>query len=155
VIPVYDHHAHVVDFVERGIWGVPGKFAECASIGFADETGLVAGLIYHNYEPEHGTIELSSFSLHRRWTTKEFIRMIFEYPFDQLGVRACVARHSEKNTRAVRIWDAFGAEHTRIPHLRGENEAEMVAVLTRSAWQNSKFMRPENGKRKRQRAKSA
>ncbi|WP_420012243.1 hypothetical protein [Tateyamaria sp.] len=58
------------------------------------------------------------------------MNVIFRYPFDQIGCRAVVARHSEQNTRVIRIWRALGATQTKIPELRGPNEAEVVAVLT-------------------------
>lgn len=132
----------VAAFVSHGLWGDQRGFGPCKAVGFATEKdGLIAGVVFHSFNPWGGTIELSSYSSRRDWLTKERLRAIFGYPFDQLNLRLCVARISEKNTRTLRIWRALGAALTPIPDLRGEGEAEVVAVLKRDTWENSKFKR--------------
>jgi RimJ/RimL family protein N-acetyltransferase len=96
-------------------------------------------VVYHNYDPDGGVIELTAYSTRRSWLNKSRLRAVFSYPFDQLGLRICVARISEKNTRTLRIWKALGAEFYPIPHLRAEGEAEIIAVLHRDTWKSSKF----------------
>lgn len=128
-------------FVERGIFPQGRTFGPCQAIGFERDGNLVAGFVFHNWEPSTGAIEVSGYSIRRDWVNKKTLKMIFEYPFEICRCRIVVARHSEKNKRAIRIWNALGAVQTHIPELRGPNEAEVVAVLTRDAWQNSKFMR--------------
>lgn len=137
--PVYAFSDEVCSFVAHGLWG-GRRTIEGYGAGFATESeGLVAGIVYHNFDPDTGAIELTAYSSRRNWLNKERLRWIFDYPFDQLGARICVARISEHNTRTLRIWRAFGAELTPIPDLRAEGEAEVIAVLRRDTWQNSKF----------------
>lgn len=145
-VPVYSYPDAVKAFVAQGIFEPGRQFGNSTAIGFADDTGLVAGFVYHNYEPSAGVIEVSGFSTRRDWVSAPLLRIIFEYPFNQLGVRLVVARHSEKNTRVRRIWKALGATEHVIPELRGPGEAEAIAILSAQDWANSKFMRRSNGK---------
>lgn len=139
IVPVYDHSDAVKVFVAKGLWG-GRRSIEGYGLGFATEAdGLVAGIVYHNFDPDGGVIELTAYSTRRDWLNRNRLRAVFSYPFEQLGVRLCVARISENNTRTLRIWRSFGAELTPIPHLRAEGEAEIVAVLRRDTWENSKF----------------
>lgn len=141
MIAVWDYPQEIASFVSHGLWGDNRGFGKCQAVGFVDGDELVAGVVFHNYDPWSGVIELSAYSKHRKWLNKTNLKAIFGYPFDQLNCRLCVARISEKNTRTLRIWRAFGAVLTPIPDLRGEGEAEVVAVLHRDTWKNSKFTR--------------
>jgi len=98
----------------------------------------VAGVVYHNWNPESGTIELSAASTRRDWLNKNNLLTVFGYPFDQLGCQLCIARISENNDRARRIWRALGASEFVIPRLRGRDEAEAIYTLTREAWDERK-----------------
>lgn len=121
-------------FVELGLWGGLRGFGECQVIGFADENGLAAGIVYHNYDPDSDVIELSAYSARRDWLTKGRLADVFGYPFDQLGCRICVARISEHNKRALRIWRSLGASQHPLPDLRGDGEAEVVCLLKRDTF---------------------
>lgn len=122
-------------FVEFGLWGGRRQFGASTAMGYADETGIVAGLVFHNYDPDTGVIEISAYSTRRDWLTKGRLVELFGYPFDQLGVRICIARSSDTNRRALRIWKALGASQHPLPDLRGEGEAEIVSLLKRETFQ--------------------
>ena len=132
----------VRDFVENGLWNRQRQFGPSTAIGFANaKEGLVAGIIYHNFDPDAGVIEISAYSMRRDWLSRAFLRLIFEYPFHQIKCRLVVARISERNSRTLRIWKALGSKLHSIPELRGPEEAEIIATLSRDDWQKSKFMR--------------
>lgn len=133
----------VVRFTEQGLWGDGRGFGEAIGIGFVKDEALVAGCVFHNWEPDSGVIEMSAYSARRDWLNRAFLKALFHYPFEQVGCRVVVARFSEKNARAARIWRAFGSQLVALPEVRGPGEAEIVAILTREAWGNSKFMRPK------------
>lgn len=143
VVPVFDYPNEVKDFVAKGLWNDDRHFGEGTTIGFANEKeGLVAGFVYHNYNPHAGTLEVSGYSSRRDWANKSVVALIFgDYPFIQLDCRLLVARHSEHNKRVRRIWTALGATEYLIPELRGEGEAEVIAVLSKDNFIKSKFMR--------------
>lgn len=138
----WTHPQEVAAFVSLGLWGGKREITNCQAVGFYNEIeGLIAGILFHNYDPETSVIEITAYSAHRKWLNKARVCEIFQYPFDQIGLRLCVARFSENNTRSARIWRTFGASLHRIPELRGEGEAEIIAVLRRDDWKNSKFVR--------------
>lgn len=131
----------VVRFVARQIKGAERGFGNCATMGVIDGKTLIAGMVFHNFNPECGTIELSGAATSRRWLTRAVFNAMFGYAFDQCGCQMLVARHSEHNTRLRRMWSAVGASEYLIPRLRGRDEAEAVATYTAEAWREGKTMR--------------
>jgi hypothetical protein len=114
--------------------GFPRGFGECQALGFLDRDGaLEAGVVYHNWNPEAGVIEISAASTSRRWGTRGRLQMIFGYPFDGIGCQMVVARHAEDNP-VRRIWRTLGADEFIIPRLRGRDRAECIATLTVENW---------------------
>jgi RimJ/RimL family protein N-acetyltransferase len=103
-----------------------------AAMGFGNP--LVAGVVFHNWQPSAGVIELSAAATSRVWLTKERLRDIFGYVFDRVGCQLAVARIAEGNGVARRIARRVGADEYRLPRLRGLNEAEIIATLTVEAW---------------------
>lgn len=138
----WSHPKEVAAFVSNGLWGGRREITNCQAVGFFNEIeGLIAGVLFHNYDPDTSAIELTAYSAHRKWLNKARVREIFRYPFDDVRLRLCVARMSEHNTRPLRMWRAFGASLHRIPDLRADGEAEVIAVLRLGDWKNSKFAR--------------
>lgn len=130
----------VGDFVSRLIFGEEGQFEKFCTIAVADDNQLVAGVVYHNYQPDSGVVEVSCASLHRKWMSRDLIREAMSLPFDLLGCQSIFARHSEANKPARRFWERLGADEYVIPRLRGRDEpAECVAVLTQEAWRDSPY----------------
>ncbi len=128
---VYGQTELVAAFVAANIPGETG-FGNCKAIGFGNP--LVAGVVYHNWNPEGRVIELSAASTTRKWVTRANLKVIFGYPFDELECQLCVARISEHNARARRIWRALGATEYRIPRFYGRDEAMIIATLPVEAW---------------------
>lgn len=138
MVSTWDYPDAVRAFVEDGLWGGAEQFSEASQgLGFVRENeGLVAGIVYHNWSPSGGTIEISAYSACRDWLTKASLREIYEYPFMSAGVRLILSRISEHNSRARRIWQALGASEYLIPDLRADGEGEMVYTLSQQQWQS-------------------
>lgn len=135
-----------IDLVARWaaniIW--PGKgrdFGNCQAMAVMDGDQLIAGVIFHNYEPDSGVIEISTGSTSKRWLTRETLRVMFAMPFVDWGLQAVVLRVSDHDKPMHRMLKAYGFDHYRIPRLRGRDEAENVFVLTDEAWAGNKFNR--------------
>lgn len=128
--------ADVIAFVEAGLWGGKRQFGPASALGFANDTGIVAGVVFHNWEPDSGVIELSSYSGRRSWLTKGRLHEVFGYAFNGLGLRMCIARTAADNARVVRIWRALGASQHRLPDLRGEGQDEIVCLLRKQDFYN-------------------
>lgn len=110
-------------------------------MGLVDGETVVAGVVYHNYYPEGGVIELSSASDDKRWLARPVVKAMFGYPFDQLGCQMVILRVSERNTGMVRIAERFGFTAYRIPRLRGRDEAEIIFTLTEETWRTHRVQR--------------
>jgi hypothetical protein len=137
-VTLYGHSEAVAAFV-AALLDMPRGFGECQAIGFLDAAGrLEAGVVYHNWCPEAGVIEITAASTHRRWVTRARLRTIFGYPFDGIGCQLLVARTDEHNM-ARRIFRSLGADEFRIPRLRGRHEAEYLITLTAETWREGRF----------------
>lgn len=130
---VYDN-AGVSAWVASHIPGCNRGFERATAIGVAKDGQLIGGTVFHNWSPEAGVIEMSSASTSPHWLTKDMLRAIFGYVFDQLECQLVVMRVSERNTRMVRIAEKFGFDGVLIPRLRGRDENEFIFTLTEEKW---------------------
>lgn len=116
-------------------------FGNCQCIAVMDGDQLAAGLVYHNFDPEAGVVEISGASWIKGWLTRDVLRIMYAYPFIDCGCQAVVQRVSDADTAQHRMLKAYGAERYRIPRLRGREEAENVFVTTLEAWEGNRFNR--------------
>ncbi|NRQ13463.1 hypothetical protein BHMPCIPO_00677 [Ensifer sesbaniae] len=124
----------VASFVASHIPGCERGWENFTTLGLIDGDRLVAGVVFHNFAPEAGVIELSSASTSRRWLTRPMLKAMFGYPFDQIGCQMVVLRVSERNAVMIEIAERFGFTAHRIPRLRGRDEAEILFTLTDDEW---------------------
>lgn len=110
-------------------------------MGFEAGGELIAGVVFHNYCPESGVIEISAASTTPRWMTRTAINAIFDYTFESAGCQMVLTRTSEHNTTVRKLWPRLGADEFSIPRLRGPQTAEVIFTLTREQWAQSKFKR--------------
>lgn len=129
----------VGDFVSEFIWGTPGRFQLYGTMAVLSDETLIAGVVFHNWHPEEGVIELSAASVSPHWLTRKLMTEMFDYVFFDLRCQLCVLRVSDTNTRMLRIARAFGFADHVIPRLRGRDEAEHILTLTDDTWGRSKF----------------
>lgn len=61
-------------------------FGPCSTIGVVRGGRLIAGVVYHDYQEDHGTIQLSMAADSPLWARRETIAGLLKYPFEQLGV---------------------------------------------------------------------
>lgn len=129
-------------WVADQIW--PGKrrdFGNCQGMAVIEDETLIAGMIYHNFEPDAGVVEISGAGTSKRWLTKETLRVMFQIPFKDWGCQAVIMRVSDHDPALHSILKRYGFERYVIPRLRGRDENENVFVLTDEAWKNNRFNR--------------
>lgn len=114
--------------------GAERGFGPCATLGLIENDALVAAVVFHNWHPEEGVIEMSSASDSKRWLMRPMINAMFNFCFDECGCQLVVLRVSERNAGMVAIARRFGFSETRIERLRGRDEAEMIFTMTDDAW---------------------
>lgn len=131
-------------WVADQIW--PGKgrdFGNCQALAVLDDGELMAGMIYHNYEPEAGVIEISGAGTSSRWLTRNTLRKMFAYPFEECRCQAVVMRCDPSDEPLRRMLLSYGFDMYEIPRLRGRNKSENVFLLTDDAWRGNRFNRPK------------
>lgn len=131
---------------------VASLIPECAA-GFGGHTSLgvlnssmmlTAGVIFHEWNPSTGVIELSAASIDRRWLSRPVLKAMFSYPFDGIGCQMVVLRVSAKNENAAgrgikRIAKAYGFTEIVVPRLFGRAHDGVLLTLTDDAWRANKF----------------
>lgn len=138
--PVWGFDEAVAALV-AGICGFHRGFGPCKAMGFVDcRNELVGGIVFHNWQPEAGVIELSAGSLSRLWPTREILKAATSYAFGDCGCHAMVMR-TDKANPSRSIWRKLGATEHVLPHMRGPDIPEYVNILTRDAFAASKYAR--------------
>jgi len=126
-------------------------FGKCAAIGVIDEDGkLIGGLVYHNWDPEAGVVEISGAATSPRWLTRETIRHMYQFPFHQLGCQMVVQRTPADDERLLYQLARYGYKFVDFPRMFGRNRDGVICRLTYEDWcenkHNKRFrhhLRPE------------
>lgn len=86
-------------------WG--GGTYNYEAIGLEENGELIAGVIYDGYE---AGARISSYcaGVGKRWLNRDFLRVIFDYPFNQLGVNVVVNVVSTSNDESMRFTEHLG-----------------------------------------------
>jgi hypothetical protein len=116
------------------------------AIGIVNEDNeLIAGIVYFNFNPEAGTIEMSVEALPRtRWLTRETLAVMFRYPFLHCSCQMLMTRTAAKSTHVLRMLAAMNFTLITIPRSGGRNEDGVLGLLTYEDWVNGKFCRRYN-----------
>jgi RimJ/RimL family protein N-acetyltransferase len=139
---VYDHHKAVADFVAALIPHCRTRgFGKCKAIGVIDADGvLIAGLVYHNYDPEAEVIEISGAALPKtNWLTRETIRRMYGYPFLQLGCQMVVQRTPVDDRRLLAQLAAYNYMFIPVPRMFGRDRDGVLCMLTDEDWMANRF----------------
>ena len=144
---VFGHDEVVAAFVAQLIPECRERgFGKCRAIGVVDETGLLGGLVYRNWCPEVGTIEISGAALPgTNWLSRRTIQIMYDYPFYQCGCQMVIKTTMADNEIVLRIMAAIGFTLHYIERLGGRDRDGVVGTLTVEDWEASKY----NANRKR------
>lgn len=146
---LYGHDEAVASFVSHLLFGDNRGFGNSRAIGSVDSEGrLIGGCVYHNYQPEAGTIEMSSAATTPRWLSRVVLNGIFSYPF-AIGCQMALMRVSARNTRLHRQFDALGLRRHPIPRLYGRDEDGIIFTLTDDDWSTWRWRKAKDGKGQR------
>lgn len=125
--------------------GLPRPFEPpYSTMGVFDGEKLIAVMLYNNWQPEAGVIEIHGAATDKRWLTKAVLWEMFSYPFQRAGAQLVVMRVSERNSMwngrgLPRLLKSYGFNDYRIPRLRGRGEDEILYTLTDDDWRANGF----------------
>jgi RimJ/RimL family protein N-acetyltransferase len=140
---LYGHDEAVAKFVSALLFGDDRGFGNSRAIGVVDSEGrLIGGVVYHNWQREAGTIEMSGAATTPRWLNRLVLNTIFAYPF-VIGCQMALMRVSARNTRLHRQLDKLALRRHPIPRLYGRDEDGIIFTLTDDDWSAWKFRRRE------------
>ena len=126
--------AVVAQWVADRIPGVD-DFGPCSAIGVVDKDyNLAAGVVFHDYQPQWGNIQVSFASDRADWLTPRTLRAIMAYPFDQLGCRRITTLTPKRNRRARQFLTKFGFRHEGTIRYGFGTDDCIVSGLLRTEW---------------------
>lgn len=91
--------------LEHEAWS--GKTNFYQGIGIEEDGKLIAGVIYDSYE-KGARISSHCAGIGKRWLTKTFLWMMFDYPFNQLKVNVMINTVSSNNKDSMRFTEHLG-----------------------------------------------
>lgn len=103
---------------------------------YTDRT--IGGVVFHDWNPEAGVMCMSAAG-EPGWLNRSVLYAMHDYVFNTAGCQLAVMQVSERNARMRRIGLAYGYTETRVPRLRGRDEAEMIMTLPDEVWRASLF----------------
>lgn len=121
--------------------GFARGFGPCTSAVVMKGDSIAAVLIFHNWHPEAGVIEVSAVADDPQWAQRGILKQASGYIYGQLQCQMALARCDAANGRVRRLSKALGASEYIIPRLRGKDADEAILTLTDDAWAASRFAR--------------
>jgi RimJ/RimL family protein N-acetyltransferase len=138
---VYGQDKLVADFAATLIPAVRERgFPASKAIGVIEDGKLIAGMVYHNFDPAAGVIEMSGAAIPGKyWLTPETLRRIYDYPFLEIGCQMVLMRVPEENRMLLRVLASIGYAFILVPRLLGHNKNCVLCTLTFEDWSSNKF----------------
>lgn len=115
---LYQHDAEVIHWVCEHIphlrervpyFDKGGVLGPAVGIGVLDDAGaLIAGVVFHGYDPFVKAVEVSCASSTRMWAKPAVVREILRYPFEQLQLIRVSAATPKRSTSPRRFLENLG-----------------------------------------------
>ncbi len=132
---------YFADVVAKAIWGQDTwrtiENAQCMVV--FDEGHQIRGvMVYHNWDPEAGVIEVSGAGW-GKWMTPDTLHAMYAYPFDFLQCQLVIQRNDPDDKKLERQLKRYGFNKYFIPRIRGREKGEALFTLTVEDWANNDF----------------
>jgi hypothetical protein len=128
------------------IHGEPGSFGLNYTIGFLNRWSVLElGVVFHNYYPSYGQIELSMAGFRPNSLTWRRLAAIIDVSAS-LGVRMVVSRVAAENTPVIRLLEACGGKVNYLLDLRGEGKDEAFVTMKIEDLKRTKYWSRAHGR---------
>lgn len=108
-------------------------------IGVVQGAQLVAGVLYHGYSPEFGSIDVSIAADTPRWISRQRVSLILGYPFRQLGCGRVTAAIMSSNSRSIRLCEGLGFKREGLLRRGFGRDDAVVLGLLREEWERGRY----------------
>jgi len=108
---------------------------------FSVDTGIMAGVIYEGYNGANIGAHIASVP-GKSWPTRDFLRFIFHYPFEQLKVKRITGMVASSNEAAVEFNKRLGFKQEAVlkdAHPQGD----LIVFVMRK--EHCKWLQPHKG----------
>lgn len=136
-------NAAISTWVKDQIWpGQDRTFGPCACLAMFRDRRIVAGLVFHNWEPDAGIAEYSGAALPgANWMTSDILKAAAGYLFDGLRCQMIYARVRPENKKLQRLLELSGHKRHVIPRFAGRDRDGLIYTLTDDDWKVSRLNR--------------
>ena len=87
----------------------PDGFGPCQALGVVASDGrLLGGVVFHNWNEHYKSMEVSCAADSAKWLTKNIIRGILSYPFQQMNINRLSSATRTDDFRTRHVLDALG-----------------------------------------------
>lgn len=84
-------------------------FGKCTAIGISNnDNQLIAGVVYNTFDPHHRRVEMTIYTTSPQWCSRKVLKLLFWYPFIQLGCERVTACTETQNRAARAFLDRVG-----------------------------------------------
>ena len=116
------------EWASHGLFYSSGGFKDAKAIGVVDDEELLAAVIYSNFITDYCerplTIEMSIYSVDKRWAKRHTLEALFRYPFIQLGLERVQTLCSAQDDGVISFNQRLGFQqegiHRRAWHMGGD-----------------------------------
>jgi RimJ/RimL family protein N-acetyltransferase len=150
---LYGHSAEVAAWVG---WRIPvikrhlerdpasEPFGPAQAIGVLDnQNQLVAGVVFHNWNPDFQTVELSFAADTAKWLNRTVIQAMMTYAFDTLGCCRINATTPKTARDARRFIQKFGFRREGVATDGfGPGQDVIISRLLKREWLQTKWVKP-------------
>ena len=119
----------------ENVW--PGS----SSYGVLRDGKPIAGVVYHDYRPQSGTVQYSGAATDRSWLMGPSLHYMFSYMFDALNCQMVITGNSEKNTGLHSLLERTDHKKHVIERAWDRDTAMFLWTLTKEQWLQNKLMR--------------
>jgi RimJ/RimL family protein N-acetyltransferase len=141
---LYQHDAEVIDWVCQNIPHLAERIpyfdkgavlGPAVGIGVLDDAGsLIAGVVFHGYDPFVKAMEVSCASTSRMWAKPDIVREILRYPFEQLQLVRVSAATPKRSTSPRRFLEGLGFKREGSLRKGFVDDAAIVYGLLAEDW---------------------
>lgn len=107
-------------------------FGPCQGLAVVNGDKVLAGIIYHDYQEDHDSIQLSMAAESPMWARREVIAALLDYPFNQLGCFRLFTITPIDNKIALKVNSHIGFHREAVCHSAfGKNRHGVIMRMLR------------------------